>query len=145
MDRANHLVADPETITVRVPAVFQRRGARKSLVAPDGSPTVPSARARADNTLARAIARAFRWRKLIESGMYSTIQEIAAVEQINASYVSRVLRLTLLAPEIVEAILDQAPPWPMLFPELMKPFPLEWPKQAECFTVSVRPGQRQRS
>ena len=66
---------------------------------------------------------------MLESGVVSTVGEIAAREKINKSYVSRVLRLTLLAPEIVEAILDgrQAPE--MTLPGLMGPFPVEWDRQ----------------
>ena len=54
----------------------------------------------------KALARGFRWRKLLETGAYGTIEEIAAAEKINSSYVSRLLRVTLLAPTTVEAILD---------------------------------------
>jgi hypothetical protein len=60
----------------------------------------------ADSTLVKALARAFRWRRMMESGRFATIDELAAVEKINSSYVSRLLRLTLLAPNIVDAILD---------------------------------------
>jgi hypothetical protein len=56
--------------------------------------------------MAKAIARAFRWREMLESGAYATIAEIAVAEKINGSYFGRVLRLTLLAPDIVEAILS---------------------------------------
>ncbi|MEO3470402.1 hypothetical protein AAFN86_00955 [Roseomonas sp. CAU 1739] len=59
-----------------------------------------------DITLIKAVARAFRWRLMLEAGRFGTINELAAAEKINSSYVSRVLRLTLLAPDIVEAILD---------------------------------------
>ena len=63
-----------------------------------------------DNAMVKAIARAFRWREMLESGEYATIREIATAEKINESYVGRVLRLTLLAPDIVEAILDGRQP-----------------------------------
>ena len=59
-----------------------------------------------DNTMVRAIARAFRWRDMLESGEYPTIRKIAKAEKINETYVGRILRLTLLAREIVEAILN---------------------------------------
>ena len=93
-------------ITVHVPMVFRRHGGRKLVVSPDGASPSVSAQARIDSTMVKAIARGFRWRKLMETGVYGTVAEIAAAEKINPSYVSRVLRLTLLAPEIVEAILD---------------------------------------
>ena len=75
----------------------------------------------------RALARAFRWRRLLETGAMATVHEIAAAENINPSYVSRVLRLTLLAPEIVEAVVagievDSA----AALDRLMMPFPVDW-------------------
>ena len=76
-----------------------------------------------------ALARAFRWRRMMETGRYGTIDELATAEKINASYVSRVLRLTLLAPDIVEAILDGQQPESMTLPGLMEPFPVEWESQ----------------
>jgi len=79
------------------------------VVAPEGA-TWSAPRLRVDSTMVKAIARGFRWRKLLEIGVYSTVEEIAAAERINPSYVSRVLRLTLLAPEIVEAVLDGRQP-----------------------------------
>ena len=75
--------------------------------------------------LVKALARAFRWRRMLETGRYGTIDEIAAAEKINDSYVSRVLRLTLLAPEIVEAILDGRQPEGMMLPGLLKGVPVE--------------------
>ena len=78
----------------------------------------------------KALARAFRWRKLLETDVYGTIEELSKAEKINSSYVSRILRLTLLAPDIVEAILDGRQP-PELTPAiLMEPFPNAWSEQA---------------
>ena len=79
----------------------------------------------------KAIARGFRWRKLLETGVYGTIDEIAKAEKINPSYVSRVLRLTLLAPSIVESILDGRQPSEMTLAGLMRPFSVAWKEQAE--------------
>ena len=81
---------------------------------------------RQDITLIKAVARAFRWRRMLETGRFATVKELAAAEKINSSYVSRVLRLTLLAPDIVEAILDGRQPEGMTLPGLMKPCPVEW-------------------
>ena len=78
----------------------------------------------------KALARGFRWRKLLETGVYGTIEEIAAAEKINSSYVSRLLRMTLLAPSIVEAILDGRQPAEMTLAGLMAPFAVSWAEQA---------------
>ena len=79
--------------------------------------------------MVKAIARAFRWREILESGRHATISEIAAAEKINPSYVGRVLRLTLLAPEIVEAILLGRQSEKLTLATLMLPFPIEWQDQ----------------
>ena len=124
------MMATPPMLTVHIPLTVHRRGGRKVVIAPDGTeaPAVGAA-ARIDSTLVKALARAFRWRRMLESGVVSTVGEIAVREKINKSYVSRVLRLTLLAPEIVEAILDgrQAPE--MTLQVLLEPFPVAWDRQ----------------
>ena len=83
--------------------------------------------------MVKALARAFRWRRMLETGVVATVAEIAVRERINASYVSRVLRLTLLAPEIVEAILDGRQGPEMTLPGLMRVFSVEWGGQSISF------------
>jgi hypothetical protein len=77
----------------------------------------------------KAIARAFRWQKMLETGQYATVKEIANAEKINQSYVIRVLRLTLLAPDLVEAMLHGRQNSTMSLHDVMKPFPIEWDRQ----------------
>lgn len=120
---------DGRTITVRVPISLCRRGGRKLVITPEGASPWAPPRARVNSALVKALARAFRWRKLLETGIYGTIDEIAAAERINDSYVSRVLRLTLLAPSIVEAILDRRQPAAVQLDSLLKPLPLDWQLQ----------------
>jgi hypothetical protein len=117
-------------LTIHVPMTFRQRGGRKIIVAPDGS-AMPAlaARSNIDNVLVKALARAFRWQKLLDRGNYSSIKEIAARERINPSYVGDVLRLTLLAPDIVETILDGKQPPSLQFEQLRKLFPIEWQEQ----------------
>ncbi len=107
---------------------FRKRGGRKPVIAPSGGTWAPPRR-HVDNAMVKAIARAFRWRKLLETGVHGSVGEIAAAEKINASYIGRVLRLTLLAPEIVEAILDRRQPAEMTLAVLMEPFAVEWATQ----------------
>ena len=117
-----------QMLTVRVPlAIRKPRGGRKLVVTPGG--TMSRSPSGAHSTLVKALARAFRWRRMLEAGRYGTIDEIAAAEKINDSYVSRLLRLTLLAPNIVEAILDGRQVDGMTLPRLMAPFPVEWAQQ----------------
>jgi hypothetical protein len=125
-----NLASDGRTITVRVPISIRRRGGRKLVLAPDGTnATTTLICRRVDNAMVKAIARAFRWREMLENGVHATIEEIAAAEKINASYVGRVLRLTLLAPDIVEAILNGRQPAEMTLAVLMQPFAVEWAVQ----------------
>lgn len=123
------VTSDQDTITVHVPLTFAKRGGRKQVVLPDGAPSWAPPRARVDNTMIKAIARGFRWRKLLETGVHATIADIAMAEKINDSYASRILRLTLLAPDIIEAILDGRQGPEITLAALMKPFPVEWERQ----------------
>lgn len=115
----------PETVTLHVPFRVVKRGGRKEMQLPEGA-VQPR---RADNTLVKALARAFRWKRMLESGEYDTIAELAAREAIPSTYMARVLRLTLLAPDLVEAILDWRQPRTLTLPRLMKPFPVAWIEQ----------------
>ena len=118
-----------QTVTVTVPFAIRKRGGRKLVITPDGTTAVPTPRARVDSALLKALARGFRWRKLLETGDYGTVGEIAEAENINPSYVSRVLRMTLLAPEIVEAILAGKQPEGLTMARAMQPLPWEWERQ----------------
>jgi hypothetical protein len=120
---------DGRTLTVHIPLTFRKRGGRKLVIAPTGAEAWAPPRPRVDNAMVKAIARAFRWRKLLETEVYATIEAIAAAEKINASYVGRILRLTLLAPDIVEAILGGRQPTDLQLEDLLRAFPIEWWKQ----------------
>jgi hypothetical protein len=121
------LSSDGTRLTVRIPIAIRKRGARKLIVSAEGEGSWPAlARPRVDNTLLRAVVQAFRWKAQLKAGQYATISELAAAEKLNTSYVSHQLRLTLLAPDLVEAILDgQQPPTSQLQP-LMRDMPIEW-------------------
>jgi hypothetical protein len=96
---------DGTTLVVRIPMRFQRRGGRKRIVAPDGSQIVPASKPQPDGTLVKALARAWRWQRMLDEGVYTSVSEIGDAENISKSYVSRILRLALLSPDIIEAIL----------------------------------------
>ena len=127
-----------QMLTVRVPlAVRKVRGGRKLVLTPTS--TASRGSSATDTTLVKALARAFRWRRMMEAGLYSTINELAAAEKINSSYVSGLLRLTLPAPDIVEAILDGRQPEGMTLPALMEPFPAAWEVQRATLPGSEGP------
>jgi hypothetical protein len=122
--------SDDRTMTVRVPMTIRRRGGRKLVLAPNGVEVTAAPVARhVNNAIVKAIARAFRWRNMLESGQYQTIREIAAAENINETYVGRVLRLTFLAPDIVGAIVNGRQPAGLQLDALMRRFPVGWEEQ----------------
>ena len=100
----------------------------KSVFTPDGAPW--ARRPRVDNAMVKALARAFRWRKMLDTGVQATLDDLARAKAVAPSYVSRTLRLTLLAPEIVEAILDGRQPVELQLDDLLNGFPLEWQEQS---------------
>ena len=118
-----------KTSTITVPFTIRKRGGRKLILTPDGPPASLPTRVRPDSALLKALARGFRWQKMLREGEYQTIEEIADAENINPSYVSRLLRMTLLAPEIVKAILAGSHPAGLSRAKVMKPFPMEWQRQ----------------
>ena len=123
------LSKDGRTITVRIPITLRHQGGRKQVVTPAGAtPWIP-APSRVDNTMVKAIVRAHRWRDMLESGDYATVRDLAKAQAINESYLGRVLRLTLLAPKIVEAILEGRQPPTLELDDLLKQFPVEWDRQ----------------
>jgi DNA-binding transcriptional regulator YhcF (GntR family) len=120
-------MSDADTITMKAPIAIKRRRGRKRVVAPDGTELASlSTEPEIDNTLVKAIARAYRWQRMLESGAYATVRELAKSERINPSYVSRLLALTLLPPAELEAILDGRQPEGLTLKELMRGVPIEW-------------------
>jgi hypothetical protein len=122
MTRINQM---PDTITVHVPFRFVKRGGRKKILLPEGT----MQKQMADNTLIKALARAFRWKQMLETGNFVTIAELAKQEGIAPSYMTRVVRLTLLAPDIVESILDGRQGPKVTLAKMFEPFPHEWSRQ----------------
>ena len=116
------------SITVRVPVTIRKRGGRKLVVAPDGAHW-SAPRARIDSTLVKALARAHRWKKMLDDGRYGTVTELAAGEKLDRGYLGKILMLTLLAPDIVEAIMDGRQPAELGVHVLREGFPVEWGEQ----------------
>lgn len=132
MTNPANLTREGRTLTVRVHLALQKRGGRKLVITPEGTAWAP-ARTRANSAMVKAFARAYRWKRMLESGECPSVKELAAAERINQSYVCRILRLTLLAPDIIESILHNHNPLTTL-PSLLRPFPLNWELQREWFS-----------
>ena len=130
---------DGKTIIVRIPMTWKRRGGRKVIVAPDGGDAWAPAKPRPDETLIRALARAQRWKAMLEDRRYRSAGDLAEAEGVTRSFVNRLLRLTLLAPDIVEAILDGRQPKGMQLEELTRTMPSTWTAQRESIAIG-HPG-----
>src|SRR5262249_22606768 len=122
-----------ETLAVDIPLQIRRRGGRKVMLAPDGTSAWAPLRARVDNAMVKAVARAYRWRGMLEHGVYASITELAAAEKIKQSYVCLVLRPALLAPALAEPIRDGQHSSKMQLRPLLNPFPSDWSPQARYF------------
>jgi hypothetical protein len=126
---AVNAAADPERedarITVHVPFRAVKRGGRKEMLLPESAAQLR----RTDSTLIKALARAFRWERMLDSGEFTTIAELAERGGNSFTYMVRVLRLSLLAPAIVEAIFDGKQGPEMTLARLLEPFPVDWSRQ----------------
>ena len=121
----------PSTITVHVPLTFTTRGNTKRIFSDAGAASL----VHVENALIKAIARVYRWRRVIESGKFASITELAKAEKVNQSYACRLLRLTLLSPDVIVTILDgRLNPAPTVN-ELMKPLPLLWAEQIRALKI----------
>ena len=120
------------SFTVRVPLAIRHRPGRKTVVTPmaDGMAPVTT---RADPTLVKALARAFRYQRMLDDGRYASITEMAAAERIERGYLGSLLRLTLLAPDIVSAILDGRQPDGLTCAVLAGLVPVDWGAQRNTF------------
>ena len=127
---------DGTTLVVRIPMRFHRRGGRKRIVAPDGSEIVPTSKPQPNGTLIKALARAWRWQRMLDEGVYATVSEIGDAENISKSYVSRILRLALLAPDIVDDILTGRADQGVMLEQLERPMPANWDEQHRCLLGS---------
>ena len=117
-----------ETLTIRIPIRLQRRGGRKLIMSPEGA-ALPAPKPRRDETLIKALVRAHRWRRRIENGKANSITDLAEQQNVTVAYVCRLLPLTCLAPDIVEAILDGRAPKGLRLAEVLGNGPLAWNEQ----------------
>src|SRR4051794_5621491 len=120
---------DGGILVVRIPMRLGKQRGRKRILAPDGSELTPSTKPQPDGVLVKALARAWRWQKMLDQGVYGSVTEIAEAEKISKSYVSRILRLALLAPDIVEAILGGWADQRVMLERLERPLPMGWEEQ----------------
>jgi hypothetical protein len=121
---------------------WKRCGGRKVIVAPDGGHAWAPAKPRPDETLIQALARAHRWKRMLEKCGYRSAGELAEAEGVTRSFVKRLLRLTLLAPDIQEAIIDGRQPKGMQLEELTRAMPSAWQEQRKALLSGVASARR---
>ena len=134
------LATDGGGLRVRVPMTFKRRGGRKEIVVSEGLDAAASPAPRSGDPLVLAIARAHRWKELLEIGRYADIAELAQTMGVNASYVGRLLNLTLLAPDIIETIVSGRDPGGLSLDRLYR-LPLAWEEQRWVLALGAK-GER---
>ena len=122
---------DNEILTIHIPITFKRRGGRKLVLSPDGRPLDPrpTGAPDVDDTLRAGIVKAFRWRRRIETGQASSITDLAEQEKVTDPYVSRLLSLTCLAPDIIAAVFDGCQPRGLTLNHMRKKVPESWDEQ----------------
>lgn len=128
---------DDGGVVIRIPMTFKKRGGRTEIIGPDGlSGEAP--RADPHEPMVTALARAYRWQRFLDEGRYATITDLAEALDVERAYVSRMLRLTLLAPDIVEGILCGREPSGLSLRALHRRLPIEWKKQRTTLGISPR-------
>jgi len=133
LDQGDHIV-------IRIPLTLKRRSGRKEVIVDPPLSSAPARRGQNVNPLMVAVARAHRWEDLLESGRYGSWVEIATAQGVDPSYVARILRLTLLAPDIIQSILDGTEPDGLSLGKLYQ-LPMAWDEQRTVLGGS-QDGQR---
>jgi len=132
------LVADGDNILIRIPMRFKKRGGRKEIIAPEGLDSAFPVAAPAQEPIVTALARAHRWQRMLDAGEVTSIAELAERLDVDSSYVGRILRLTLLAPDIIEAILAGREPSGLSLAKLTQTLPMLWNEQRQLFGFEQR-------
>src|ERR671919_2121507 len=131
---------DVDTLTIRIPIRLQRRGGRKLIMTPEGA-AAPARKLSRDETLVKALVRAHRWRRRIEGGQAKSIRDLAEQEGVTDAYICRLLPLTCLAPDIVEAVLDGRQPRGLRLAEMLGNGPLVWEEQRMSWGTRFADGE----
>jgi hypothetical protein len=125
------------SITVRVPLAIRRQPGRKTVVMPDARQPSPLT-ARADPALVKALARAHRYQRMLDEGRHESLTDLAAAEKLDRSFLGKLLSLTLLAPDLVEGILDGR--CDASLPSMLRPLPACWHEQARALPMRACPA-----
>ena len=128
-------IFDGKTLTVLVPMKFDKRGARKRIVAPDGTALAPVTKPQPNGKLMTALVRAWRWQKLIEAGKYTSVREAARAEGLAKSYAAKISKMVLLAPDIIEAIVEGLADDRVMLKVLEGKLLVDWEEQRQALGI----------
>ncbi|MFM6991414.1 MAG: LacI family transcriptional regulator [Rhodoferax sp.] len=126
---ADVVSASNGSMNVTIPIKIIRRGRRKAVSLPDGTSVQPRAWDNQPTQMQLALVRGHRWLAILESGKARNLAEVAEMEGMDRAYVSRMVNLTTLAPDIVAAILDESLPDHVTLFDLASGTPLLWDEQ----------------
>ena len=127
-------VAENGNLHIHIPMLIRRKQGRKTIIAPEAlDGDIPGAAEPVQTAIVQALARAFSWADILESGKVGSISELAHNLDVDGSYVARILKLSTLAPDIVEAFLNGEEPNGLSLAKLIQPFPEEWSEQRQVF------------
>ena len=131
----------PSGFSTEIPMSFRKRGGKAVIMLPNGERAIERGEALIDNSMVKLVARGHRWHRKLFDGTHASIEDLAKSENISASFVSRILRLAYLSPDIVEAILSGKYPAHITMKDLMEPFPMEWGAQEAHFLKPRKPSE----
>ena len=130
---SRRLVDRSEGVTIHVPMTFKKRSGRKEIIVPDGLDNTRDSGPDYHEALVTAISRAHRWKKMLEEGKYGSVAEMARALKMDRCHMARMLRLTLLAPDIIEAVLEGREPEGLSLNRLIGGIPIVWREQQETY------------
>ena len=132
---ADVVSASNGSMNVTIPIRIIRRGRRKAVTLPDGTAVQPRAWDNQPTQMQLALVRGHRWLAILESGNARNLAEVAEMEGMDRAYVSRMVNLTTLAPDIVAAILDESLPDHVTLFDLASGTPLLWDEQRALLCI----------
>lgn len=133
------LERDGNSVVLRIPMSLKKRGGRKEIIVPEGPGQALAVKSAAQKPIVTALARAFHWQDLIDSGSYPSIAALAAALEVDRSYVRRILSLACVAPDIVQAIINGMEPSGLSLERLAKGVLLRWEEQRDLLGFASRP------
>ena len=121
-------------LRIHIPMHIRRMRGRKMIFAPQAlDREVPDSPSDVQEAVVQALGRALSWSEAIENGEFGSVTELARHLDMDNSYVVRILKLTTLAPDIIEAILNGEEPSGLSLARLIRTFPMDWERQRVLF------------